>query len=445
MNDTHRRTDRRGWLGMTIAATLALTACLPEGVQVPQDPLLSAIARKSGRIIYLGADGNVYTMDQAGGDEQQITTDAVLTGEGTQRYYDYPAWAPDGNRVAFVGIEVESGQPQATLYTAGRDGKELVEAFATPGQVPFYLYWAPDSRQVSFLTSTSGSSDLLLKVVPAGGGEAQTLDAGQPYYWHWSPDSKRVLVHVGGAAVNAGARMSVLGLEDGVSESGLDHKPTYFQSPAWSPDGRQALLAAETDGGERALILTDASGAQQAQLATFEGGIAFGWAPGGEHVAYISGEVQTLGTVGELTIFNPTTPSEIRTVEQERVVAFFWAPDGKQLAYFMPEIVSPTPEPGQEASADNRFLILHLFVADAADGKSHRVADFLPTRDFYNLLPYFDQYQHSATIWSPDSKNLVLSAFGGQNGTPGIFVVHSSGNLEPRFLKTGTLGLWSPK
>lgn len=432
-------------LGILITVVLALGACLPKGVQVPQSPLLSTFARKSGRIVYLGADGNVYTVDQAGGNEKQITTDASLTGEGTRRYYDYPAWSPDGKKIAFVGIEVENGEPSAALYTAGRDGKDLIEAFTHPDQVPFYLYWSPDSKTVSFLASANGSSDLLLQVVPAAGGEAQTLDAGRPYYWDWSPDSRQVLVHVGGAAVDAGARLSLLGLDDGVSESGLSRKPAQFQSPAWSPDGRQALYAAETDDGQHALILADARGAEQSRLTTFEGGIAFGWAPDGKHVAYITGEAQALGTFGPLAIVDPSKPAEGHTVETESVLAFFWAPNAKALAYFVPEIIQPTPEPGQDSSNGQQFLVLHLFVANASDAKSHKVATFLPTRDFYNLLPYFDQYQHSATIWSPDSQNLVVSALGGGQAGPGIFVVHSSGNLEPRFLKEGTLGLWSPK
>jgi TolB protein len=423
---------------------LALSACLPEGVQVPQNPVLSSLARKSGRIVYLGVDGNVYTMDQTGGNVKQITTDAVLEGEATRRYYDYPAWSPDGQKVAFVELEIDGGEQSASLHTADRDGNAVVEAFADPEQVPFYLYWAPDSQKVSFLSSSPGSPELLLQLVPAAGGEVQTLDAGQPYYWHWSPDGTQMVIHVGGAAVDAGARVAVLGLEGGVSETGLAHRPTFFQAPAWSPDGGRVLLAAETEDEQRALILADNNGVEQSRLATFEGGIAFGWSPDGSHVAYIAGDAQTLGTLGQLTIVNPSNPEEAITVENDPVMAFFWAPDSDQLAYFVPEIVQPTAEPGGEDTESQRFLVLHLFVANAGDGSSRSLATFVPTRDFYNLLPYFDQYQHSATIWSPDSQYLVLSAFGGGEA-PGIFVVHNTGNLEPAFLQEGTLGLWSPK
>ncbi|MBI3762930.1 MAG: PD40 domain-containing protein, partial [Chloroflexi bacterium] len=359
----------------------------------------------------------------------------------------FPAWSPDGKKIAFVELKVENGEPSAALYTADRDGKNLVQAFSDPKTVPFYLYWSPDNHNVSFLSSNTGSAGLKLQLVPAAGGDAKTLDVGQPYYWSWSPNGRQVLVHVGGAAVDSGAHLSLLGIDGDVSESGLDYKPTYFQAPAWSPDGKHTLYAAETDNG-RVLILADSAGAEQSQLATFEGGIAFGWAPDGKHVAYITGDAESLGILGTLSIVNPQKPAEAKSVENKPVMAFFWSPDSKQLAYFVPEIVAPTPEPGQQSSGNSQFLVLHLFVASAGDAKSHSVATFIPTRDFYNLLPYFDQYQQSATLWSPDSQNLVLSAFSptaSGDAKPGVFVVHSSGNLEPRFLKEGTLGLWSPK
>ncbi len=239
--------------------------------------------------------------------------------------------------------------------------------------------------------------------------------------------------------------VSVLGVGEAVSEDGLSARPASFQAPAWSPDGKQALLAVTTDDG-LALIVADQTGAEQARLATLDGGVAFGWSPNGKHVAYVSGEASALGMLGKLTIVNPRNAQEAVTLPEDAVIAFFWAPNSKELAYFVPEIISPTPQPGEDASQSGQVLVLHLFITDSA-GKSKQIATFIPTRDFYSILPYFDQYQHSTTLWSPDSQDLVLSAFTAGNGQAqqGVFVVHSSGNLEPRFLKEGTLGLWSPK
>ena len=51
--------------------TLSLVAC--QGFRIPQSPLLGTLERKSGRIAFVGMDGNIYTMNQAGHDVTSIT------------------------------------------------------------------------------------------------------------------------------------------------------------------------------------------------------------------------------------------------------------------------------------------------------------------------------------------------------------------------------------
>jgi hypothetical protein len=87
-------------------------------------------------------------------------------------------------------------------------------------------------------------------------------------------------------------------------------------------------------------------------------------------------------------------------------------------------------------------LALQLNVLDVKSGQSKELFTFQPTEQFAAMLPYFDQYSQSTTIWSPDNNNLVLS-FVASDGTPGIAVVAASGQLEPRILVPGYLAFWS--
>ncbi len=80
---------------------------------------------------------------------------------------------------------------------------------------------------------------------------------------------------------------------------------------------------------------------------------------------------------------------------------------------------------------------------NAGNGGTHNVTTFAPSERLLQVIPYFEQYHQSLTIWSPDSKNLVVSAYVG--GKPGIFVVAASGRLDPRYIADGWLGLWSWK
>jgi hypothetical protein len=87
---------------------------------------------------------------------------------------------------------------------------------------------------------------------------------------------------------------------------------------------------------------------------------------------------------------------------------------------------------------------LELHIAEARSGDTRRIAAFQPTETFLGLFPFFDQYQRSVTIWSPDSNYLVVSAVASEE-QQGLFIVPASGDYEPRFLAEGNVGFWSWK
>jgi hypothetical protein len=97
---------------------------------------------------------------------------------------------------------------------------------------------------------------------------------------------------------------------------------------------------------------------------------------------------------------------------------------------------------GSSDSTSTPQLALQLNVLDVATGESRELFTYVPTEQFLNIIPYFDQYHQSVTIWSPDNNNLVLSFLDGE-GNPGIAIVAASGQLEPRLLTSGYIAFWS--
>lgn len=71
------------WLAVL---ALGVTACLPEGMRLPQNEFLPLLERKSGLIAYLGTDGNIYMVDQSGSSPRQVTTDARIAESGYRVY-----------------------------------------------------------------------------------------------------------------------------------------------------------------------------------------------------------------------------------------------------------------------------------------------------------------------------------------------------------------------
>lgn len=428
-----------------VLGALLLSSCLPKDMQVPQSPLLPFLERKAGLISYIGVDGNIYVTDQSGRNKTTLTQDAVIpqAQSGAFRYYQYPTWSRDSNQLAFVGISGEgANQSTSDLYIANLEEEKSEKVYASESEHPFYLYWSPDNENLSFLSTAASGQAFLLQSVPAKGGERTILDTGSPYYWSWAPDGNTLIVHTGATNSATVEHMAFLQVDSEIIEDALEPSPAAFQAPAWSPDGSRILLSRLNDKKEKEIILMDQNGSVEKTLGTFETSASFAWSRDSELVAYIAGDRPlTAGTLGTLHTMDLTTSEDF--FQDKDVMAFFWSPNSKKLAYFKPFV--STSEGGTDSSGQpQQQFLLQLNMLDVISGESRELFTFRPTDQFVSILPYFDQYHQSTTIWSPDSNNLVIS-FLNADSNPGIAVVPASGQLEPRLLAEGYLAFWSWK
>lgn len=425
-----------------LLVVLFISSCLPQNVQVPQSPLLSTLERKSGLIAYIGIDGNMYVSDQGGGKLSQLTKDASATNQsGEFNFYQLPTWSLDGNQLAFVGTSGTSSNPTSKLYVANIADEKTHEIYTSQSELPIYLYWSPDDANVSFISTSVSGQSLILQSVPAAGGERTIIDTGSPYYWSWAPDGRTLITHSGGAQNSTTPEhLAFIQLQDSdIIEDGLDTKPASFQAPAWSPDGSHILLTRSADG-KKEIIVTDGTGTFEKSLGSFKLNTAFGWSSDSQKVAFIDGtQSMAAGVIGALNVVDIETDKKVSV--GENVVAFYWSPNSEKVAYFIPLLMN---DPAGGTDAQSQQLLLQLNMLDVKTGESRELFTYQPTEQFKSILPYFDQYHQSNTIWSPDNNNLVLS-FIDQEGNPGIAIVAASGQLEPRQLAQGYLAFWSWK
>jgi Tol biopolymer transport system component len=414
---------------IVILFLLISAACLPQDVQVP------FLGRKSGFIAYIGLDGNVYISDQTGRNLTQVTDDAAIpeTEAGPYRFYQYPTWSPDGTQLAIVSVSGQGDSTRSEMYVKTVDEEGTSEIYSSESMHPFYLYWSPDNETMSFLSTDSAGQSIVLQTVSADGGDPVILDIGSPYYWSWAPDGKTMIIHTGSISSTTPEHMAFLQVDEEIVEDALDSTPASFQAPAWSPDGSRILLTRLNDDDKKELVIADSAGAFEKTLTEFSINTSFAWSPDSQIVAYIEGDRETsAGVVGQLHVVDLETDEDF--FQDEDVFAFFWSPNSRKLAYFKPRVV--------ETESSEQALLLELHMLDSISGESNLLFTFQPTNQFSSVLPYFDQYHQSATIWSPDSNNLVLS-FIDQEGSPGIAIVAASGQLEPRLLSGGFLAFWS--
>ncbi len=397
-------------------------------------------------IVYISTAGDVRTVNRTGTVDVPVARLSSL-GEVEAARFTLATWSPDGRRIAFVStFQREEEAVRSELYVADPAAGQIVPVLDTGETPPFFLSWSPDSRRISFLSVDEDSGTLAMQVVGDNGGDYTVVGTGRPYYWDWSPTSDSIFAHVGGVD-SLGRRSSslrVIGVENGnISSETLGLETIAFQAPEYSPDGRYIAAAVEDLAGRRNLVILTPDGQPVRSIATISGQVAFSWSPDGNHIAYIDGRPGPLGGVaGRLRIARTTAaPQTIDysgpVLDAPAVAAFFWSPDGEKLAYFEPVVVS-----------DRRGrprIIFRMLVHNVEQDETVAIGPFLPTNSFRNqLVPYFDQYERSITLWSPDSEFVVINAVTGDR-QPGIFVVPADGESAPQRVAEGSFPFWAPR
>lgn len=423
---------------LILTAFLLLGGAFAAGFWLIRQALPTSLAPNPlvGRLALVGPDGNIYTARPDGSDVMALTRDALPVTEDTSpqetQVYQWPAWSPDGDSLAFLATHTLAEGEEQSLFVTTADGSQKTVAYQTTESTPIFFTWSPDDRYISILTQEE--RDLALRIIEpeAGSGSEILVDRGSPFYFAWSPDSSRLVLHIAGSWIDSPfARLALFDL-DGDEPQPITGFPANFLTPDWSPDGEHLLYAVREEGDTAALVLADPSGQEETEVSLFRGAVSFQWAPRGERIAYVVTPDPELGTFGPIQIWEE---NESKVLTQDNVFAFFWSPDGKKLAYMVPEL---GPRQGAQ-----RALRVGLYVADVESGRTQWLASFTPSQDLLPILASFDQYAKAISFWSPDSQRFVYTGQGDVGGV-GVWVVDVKTGLRT-MVATGSLAVWSPK
>ena len=366
--------------------------------------------------------------------------------------YGFPAWSPDGSRIAVSRADMGGGISLVILDVVG-----AATGSPPPPRVifrnldvqPFYLSWTPDSRTVSFLANEGGG--LTFRIVPAdgsapvaGGGSSAVVGSGSPFYFDWV-GSDRVLAHVG---TDGNAFLGEIG-RDGSKVAPAIQNVGDFRSAVVSDDGRFVGYVRAAGANPASVVLATRDGKTGYSMWVY-GVAALGFDPTGDRLAAIGPAEPTDDStdipIGPLRLVDPVFGAgKFRTLLDGSVVSFAWSPDGRTIAALR---VVPVPggstvasenPPTQAPRGPNQ---VRLTFVDVASGAIRSDPVVVPGATYVGqVLAYFDQYALSHRLWAPDSSSILLPAVD-DAGVTHVDVFFPDGG--PPVPLDGEIGFWSP-
>lgn len=415
---------------------------VPEADTVPQAAVETAVATLSpsdltvNRIAMINTEGQIETVAPDGTERRVLT--------GGEQFFQFPAWSPDGTRIAALGGSLGVGGLYVLEDAEADDDIEPI--YSSRRRSPFYLYWSPDSTRISFLANDP-EAGIGLHLIPAEGGEdSRVIATGSPFYWNWTAAADGMLIHSGASSDDE--RLALID-DDGQDAEPRIEAPGRFQTPGISPTGRYWAYSQLKSGGNSWMIVSNRETGEEFEE-RHAGPAALSWSPTRDQLAFTSGEADSRGFWGPLRLMDAAT-GETRLLTADTVLGFFWSPDGSKIAYIS---IALNDLGGMDARAPLETKPRHLArmaqqnphqftlsVVDVDTGAGLRLADFTPTPLFLaQFLPYFDQYALSHRVWSPLSDAVLLPIMDGRE--PKIMVVPSSGG-QMREIGEGSIAFWS--
>jgi WD40 repeat protein len=248
----------------TIFLTLLTAAAVTGPTPAPADdaPAAAPAAADGGLVLHPSARAglaDLFLTDPIKGDSKNLT-------RTEQAEEIYPAWSPDGTRIAFA---CKTRDHDFAVFVCAADGSDRVRV-SDPGDGPtasFAPSWSPDGKQLAYFRLAPGNK-FEVRVAAADGSADDTVRAGAVAP-AWSPDGKQI-AFVRKEAGKPAALCAMSPDGSGVRELVADVGRVEFCFPAWSPDGKLVAYSAETGYGWQ-LFLVPAAGGAPRQLTHLAG------------------------------------------------------------------------------------------------------------------------------------------------------------------------------
>jgi TolB protein len=216
-------------------------------------------------------DCELFLIDLAGGEAKNLTNNKAEDR--------YPAWSPDGKKIAFVSNRDGS---QHHIYVMDADGGNVKQLTKGADRFCYAPSWSPDGTKIAHIArNDSGAATMIMD---ADGGNAKKL-AENCWDPQWSPNGKKIVFT---RLMTGGFHIHVMDA-DGSNQKDLDtaNNTLGFSYPNWSPDGKKIVYGDMTTAGAVEIVTADADGQNQELLTNLGGVNSFAtFSPDGKKILF---------------------------------------------------------------------------------------------------------------------------------------------------------------
>ncbi|NJN79997.1 MAG: hypothetical protein HC797_05750 [Anaerolineales bacterium] len=327
-----------------------------------------------------------------------------------------PAWAPDGNHIAFISNRDGNRNENTGIYTMNSNGSNVTYLTPDPYKL-FYNYrddvspvWSPDGKYIAFASAkgkrtfktdfydpfysylnkayeiyrmeVDGSNMLLLS--------GNTENCLSP---NWSPDGKKI------AFVCSRDKPAIyVANADGTNIFRLSENDSACFSPTWSSEGKEIAFFCDQDveAVPSIIYIINADGSGLRELAQLPNVGSVIWSPNGEFILITELDATFKREIIKMSVIN-ADGTNLKQLSSEFITHLSWSPDSTQIAYVLVDTINLINVDGTNA------------------------------REIYRYKGTYYSPSLGNPAWSPDGRRIAFSMTASSKNGQQIYMINADG------------------